>query len=161
MRGPRGRGTIIINASGCADAIVSRLKAYHTTLPAQPLAPRRRTKRLVVKRNHHVGPQEEARDRGQGGAGHGGLHHAVADTYQKIVNAAKEKNENCRVLGVTATPNRSDDRGLIEVFTNVGDQILVGELIRSGHLVPPRTFIMDVGVRNKLLDLKKIFLYYL
>ena len=82
-------------------------------------------------------------------------HHAVADTYQKIVNAAKEKNENCRVLGVTATPNRSDDRGLIEVFTNVGDQILVGELIRSGHLVPPRTFIMDLGVRNKLLDLKK------
>jgi DNA repair protein RadD len=82
-------------------------------------------------------------------------HHAVADTYQKIIKAAKEKNESCRVLGVTATPNRSDRRGLIEVFSNVGDQIWVGELIRSGHLVPPRTHIMDVGINEKLLKLRR------
>jgi DNA repair protein RadD len=82
-------------------------------------------------------------------------HHAVADTYKKIINAAKEKNESCRVLGVTATPNRSDRRGLIEVFSNVGDQIWVGELIRSGHLVPPRTHIMDVGINEKLLELRR------
>lgn len=82
-------------------------------------------------------------------------HHAVAETYQKIVNAAKEKNENCRILGVTATPNRSDRRGLIKVFSNVGDQIWVGELIRSGHLVPPRTHIMDVGINEKLRKLRK------
>ena len=81
-------------------------------------------------------------------------HHAVADTYQKIINAAKEENENLKILGVTATPNRSDRRGLIEIFSNVGDQIWVGELIRSGHLVPPRTFMMDVGVREQLLKLK-------
>ena len=28
------------------------------------------------------------------------------------------------------------------------DQIRIGELIRSGHLVPPRTFVIDVGVRT-------------
>ena len=82
-------------------------------------------------------------------------HHAVADTYQKIVAAALSRNPECRVLGVTATPNRSDNRGLREVFSNVADQITVGELIRSGHLVPPRTFIMDVGVKERLLKIDR------
>lgn len=49
-----------------------------------------------------------------------------------------------------ATPNRGDKIGLRQVFSNVADQIRLGELIASGHLVPPRTFIIDVGVQDEL-----------
>jgi len=35
-------------------------------------------------------------------------HHTVADTYQRIINAAKEANEGVKIVGFTATPNRGD-----------------------------------------------------
>lgn len=41
------------------------------------------------------------------------------------------------------------DKGLREVFSNVADQITLGEMIAAGHLVPPRTFVIDVGVRSQ------------
>lgn len=77
-------------------------------------------------------------------------HHAVADSYRRIIDRALERNPRCQVLGVTATPNRGDRHGLRAVFSNVADQIRLGELIRSGHLVPPRSFVIDVGVQDEL-----------
>ena len=77
-------------------------------------------------------------------------HHAVADSYRRIVDQARSANPACRIFGVTATPNRGDRKGLREIFDNVGDQVRLGELIASGHLVPPRTFIIDVGVQEQL-----------
>jgi len=77
-------------------------------------------------------------------------HHAVADSYQRIIRQALHRNPMCRIYGVTATPNRGDRKGLRDVFSNVADQIRLGELVRSGHLVPPRTFIIDVGVQDEL-----------
>ena len=65
-------------------------------------------------------------------------------------------NPDCRIFGVTATPNRGDRKGLREIFDNVGDQVRLGELIASGHLVPPRTFVIDVGVQDKLRAVRKI-----
>ena len=82
-------------------------------------------------------------------------HHSVAETYQRIIDRARELNEKCQIFGVTATPNRSDGRGLRRVFTNVADQISVGELIATGNLVTPRTFVMDVGVTKTLSSIKK------
>ena len=35
------------------------------------------------------------------------------------------------------------------MFSNVADQILLGELIGSGHLVRPRTFVIDVGTQER------------
>ena len=64
-------------------------------------------------------------------------------------------NPDCRIFGVTATPNRGDRKGLREVFDNVADQIRLGELIASGHLVPPRTFVIDVGVQDELREVRK------
>ena len=52
-----------------------------------------------------------------------------------------EDSPEARIFGVTATPNRGDKKGLREVFDNVADQVRLGELIASGHLVPPRTFV--------------------
>ena len=81
-------------------------------------------------------------------------HHAAADTYLRIIKHVRDINPNCLLLGLTATPNRSDGKGLRDVFSNVADQISLQELIRSGHLVPPRTFVIDVGVQDELSSLK-------
>ena len=83
-------------------------------------------------------------------------HHAAANSYRTIINHALHLNSECIIFGVTATPNRSDGKGLREVFSHVCDQISLGELIRSGHLVTPRTFVIDVGVKTQLSDVKKL-----
>ncbi|MFN7174544.1 MAG: DEAD/DEAH box helicase [Thermaurantiacus tibetensis] len=83
-------------------------------------------------------------------------HHAVADSYRRILDRALQRNPMCRIYGVTATPNRGDKVGLRQVFSNVADQIRLGELIASGHLVPPRTFIIDVGVQEELRSVRRV-----
>jgi DNA repair protein RadD len=61
-------------------------------------------------------------------------HHAVSDTYTKIAAAWP----NVKILGVSATPERCDGRGLNEAF----DRMVVGpdvrDLIDAGHLAPFR-----------------------
>ena len=79
-------------------------------------------------------------------------HHAVAETYQRVIDKIRELNNDCMIFGVTATPNRSDGLGLRKVFTNVADQIAVGELVAAGNLVIPRTFVLDVGENNSLAN---------
>ena len=82
-------------------------------------------------------------------------HHAVADSYRRIIDRARDANQEVRIFGVTATPTRGDKKGLREVFDNVADQVRLGELITSGHLVPPRTFVIDVGVQDELRSVRK------
>ncbi|SNT33327.1 DEAD/DEAH box helicase, partial [Antarctobacter heliothermus] len=82
-------------------------------------------------------------------------HHAVADSYRRIIDRVRDANPDARVFGVTATPTRGDRKGLREVFDNVADQVRLGELIASGHLVPPRTFVIDVGVQEELSSVRK------
>lgn len=82
-------------------------------------------------------------------------HHAVAESYRRIIDRVRDANPDARIFGVTATPNRGDRKGLREVFDNVGDQVTQAELIASGHLVPPRTFVIDLGVQEKLRAVRK------
>ena len=82
-------------------------------------------------------------------------HHATADSYRRVIDRARERNPQVHVFGVTATPNRGDRKGLRAVFSNVADQIMLGELIGSGHLVPPRTFVIDVGAQAALKKVRK------
>ncbi len=82
-------------------------------------------------------------------------HHAVADSYRRIIDHVRDANPEARIFGVTATPNRGDKKALRVVFDNVADQVRLGELIASGHLVPPRTFVIDVGVQEKLRAVRK------
>lgn len=77
-------------------------------------------------------------------------HHVRAESYLRIISHAQSLNPKLKLLGMTATPNRGDKKGLRVVFSNVCDQITINELIASGHLVRPRTFVMDVGVQEKL-----------
>lgn len=83
-------------------------------------------------------------------------HHAAAESYQRIINHAYETNPNLKLFGVTATPNRGDKKALRPIFSNVGDQISIAELIASGHLVKPRTFVIDIeGTQEKLQSVRK------
>ena len=82
-------------------------------------------------------------------------HHAAAASYRRIIDRVRDANPDARIFGVTATPNRGDKKGLRAVFDNVADQVRLAELIASGHLVPPRTFVIDVGVQNKLKAVRK------
>lgn len=63
-------------------------------------------------------------------------HHAVAGTWARIIEACP----NSKLLGVTATPIRTDGTGLGNVF----DRLVLGptmkELIALGNLVMPRVF---------------------
>jgi DNA repair protein RadD len=82
-------------------------------------------------------------------------HHAVAESYRRIIDRVRDANPEARIFGVTATPNRGDRKGLREVFDNVADQVRLGEMIASGHLVPPRSFVIDVGVQDQLRAVRK------
>ena len=76
-------------------------------------------------------------------------HHAVADSYRRIIDRTL-RAQSRRPRSSASPPRRTaaTSKGLREVFDNVADQIRIGELIASGHLVPPRTFVIDVGVQD-------------
>lgn len=82
-------------------------------------------------------------------------HHVAAPSYRRVIDHAQERNPELAVFGVIATPNRGDRKALRPVFSNVADQITLGELIQSGHLVPPRTFVVDVGTQGALSSVKR------
>jgi superfamily II DNA or RNA helicase len=69
-------------------------------------------------------------------------HHAVAGTWEKILAAWPK----ARVLGVTATPERRDGRGLGDVFQHMVLGPDVGELIEAGYLAPYRYFAPALSV---------------
>ncbi len=82
-------------------------------------------------------------------------HHATAASYRRIVERLRELNPNMLLAGFTATAQRGDKTPLREVFDNVADQITLGEMIRDGHLVRPRAFVIDLGVQEELKDVRQ------
>jgi len=82
-------------------------------------------------------------------------HHAASPTYRTVVDTVLARNPRARICGLTATPNRGDGKGLRAVFSNVADQITLGEMIAAGHLVPPRTFVIDAGVQAALKKVRR------
>ncbi|MBU2763787.1 DEAD/DEAH box helicase [Acidithiobacillus caldus] len=82
-------------------------------------------------------------------------HHAASPSYRRVIDHVLSCNPRALIFGATATPARSDGKGLREVFSNVADQITLGELIASGHLVPPRTFVIDVGAQSALAQVRR------
>lgn len=83
-------------------------------------------------------------------------HHAVAPSYRKIVDAVRDRNPDCRIFGVTATPARGDGKGLRHIFSNCCDQISLHSLIALGFLVRPRTFVCTLdGTEDRLASLRR------
>ena len=63
-------------------------------------------------------------------------HHARAKTYRKLLAAYPD----AVILGLSATPCRSDGRGLGDVFDALVDCPSVADLTRAGYLVPTRVY---------------------
>jgi len=60
-------------------------------------------------------------------------HHAIAGSWRRVV----ERFASARVLGVTATPERLDGKGLRDVFSDLVRGPEVRDLVRDGHLSAP------------------------
>ena len=61
-------------------------------------------------------------------------HHAAANTYQKIFTLFHPKF----ILGLTATPERSDGEDMLELFQNVAHKMNLKTAVERGVLVPIR-----------------------
>lgn len=62
-------------------------------------------------------------------------HHAVSTSYIRVIDHYM-KNPQSRLLGVTATPDRLDNKALGRVFETVAFEYDVADGIRDGWLVP-------------------------
>jgi len=69
-------------------------------------------------------------------------HHAVGDSYRKTLEHFKQGG--CRVLGVTATPDRADEAALGSVFDSTAFEFGIREGIEAGWLVPIRQRLVSV-----------------
>jgi len=69
-------------------------------------------------------------------------HHAIADSYQTIYQYFGVLADTSHILhvGVTATPNRADGKGLAEVFSEVTYQMGILDAIKQGWLVNLRGY---------------------
>lgn len=63
-------------------------------------------------------------------------HRAEAPTYKKVLSYYP----NAAILGLTATPHRSDGRGLGDMFDFIVEASTPAELTERGYLVPARVF---------------------
>jgi superfamily II DNA or RNA helicase len=77
-------------------------------------------------------------------------HRSVAASYRRIL----DHFGNAKVLGVTATPDRSDKRSLSALYQDIAHEVSMVELIRDGYLcpitvqtVPLKIDISKVGIR--------------
>lgn len=84
------------------------------------------------------------------------VHHIVAPTYSRIIDACRERNPNMLLSGFTATPERGDKKSLRKYFDNVADKISIRELVGLGFLVPPKAFVVNVGAQGELAKLNNL-----
>lgn len=78
-------------------------------------------------------------------------HHAPARTYGKVIDYFRQ-NPNLKILGVTATPDRADEKALGRVFKSVAFEYELSDAINDGWLVP----IKQTAVVVEGLDYSKV-----
>ena len=71
-------------------------------------------------------------------------HHATAASYKSIIQYFTQYNPQCKVLGVTATPDRSDKTRLGDTFDGVSFIYDLDMAIKCGYLVPINQHIVDI-----------------
>lgn len=62
-------------------------------------------------------------------------HHSAAKSYRRVIDYYRQNN-NLKVLGVTATPDRADERALGQIFESVAYEFDIKDGIDDGWLVP-------------------------
>ena len=78
-------------------------------------------------------------------------HHAPANTYRMLLEHMSA-NEDHKILGVTATPDRRDKLAMGSVFDEVAYEYGIENAVRDGWLVAPRPLL----VRVSSLDYTKV-----
>lgn len=74
-------------------------------------------------------------------------HHASAETYQKVLAYFKPEF----MLGLTATPERADDKDILEIFRNTAHKLDIQTAVEIGELVPVRCIRIHTNI-----DLTKV-----
>lgn len=74
-------------------------------------------------------------------------HHVMADSYQKVVNHFQDT----KVLGLTATPSRSDKKNLSKFFESIAYEYSLKQGIRAGYLCPIKAQMIPLQ-----LDISKV-----
>lgn len=74
-------------------------------------------------------------------------HHAAADTYQKVLAYFKPSF----TLGLTATPERTDDKSILDVFKKTAHKLDIQTAVEMGELVPIRCIRIHTNI-----DLTKV-----
>lgn len=74
-------------------------------------------------------------------------HHAAADTYQKVLAYFKPSF----TLGLTATPERADDKSILDIFKNTAHKLDIQTAVEIGELVPVRCIHIHTNI-----DLTKV-----
>ncbi len=74
-------------------------------------------------------------------------HHAAADTYQKVLSYFKPQF----TLGLTATPERADDKSILDIFKNTAHRLDIQTAVELGELVPVRCIRIHTNI-----DLTKV-----
>ena len=78
-------------------------------------------------------------------------HHAVADSYRKIIDAIRKHRPGVWILGVTATPDRTDELALGAMFRSVAFDYEMNDAVKDGWLVPVRqslVYVEDLDYSN-------------
>lgn len=93
-------------------------------------------------------------------------HHAAAPTYRKVIDAVTSENPDIIVVGLTATPVRSDATKLGDVFDTVTFHKSMIDLIEAGYLsdIAMKRVELEVSLDNvrrshgelKASDLRKV-----
>lgn len=71
-------------------------------------------------------------------------HHSTAKSWVKVLDHFK-KNPKCKILGVTATPDRADEEALGKIFDTVAFDYEILEAISDGWLVPVEQQMVHVA----------------
>jgi superfamily II DNA or RNA helicase len=71
-------------------------------------------------------------------------HRAVSPSYRRVIDYFLKNNRDCRLVGVTATPDRLDGVGLGHIFETVACDFNIRWGIDNGWLVPLRQKIVTV-----------------
>ena len=74
-------------------------------------------------------------------------HHAAADTYQKVLSYFKP----CFTLGLTATPERANDKSILDIFKHTAHKLDIQTAVEIGELVPVRCIRIHTNI-----DLTKV-----
>lgn len=71
-------------------------------------------------------------------------HRIASNSYENVIKKIREKNPNCKLLGLSATPHRKDKKSLGEYFTEIVVSIDIKGLIKKGFLADFNTFATPV-----------------